>query len=416
MDVPDNYNRHRRNKTWREVHGWSDPEEKQHADLRGKRKRNREPGRFGKVNWDAYQHDQLYDMIHRADLGEMSTRASQWSSLANKIEGTTADVQRVMERVMGAWHGQAAVNSATSNTRLMRWAGTASQTASTIAEGMATYTDAVDRAQSRMPEPGFASAERNFRNGYTVTGTGGPSTAVLVQQLLSDGMVSHEQARARKAEAVQVMETYEGQSKDVHDTMPHFSDATPTTDQGVGPWSGSPSDPSPVPTPGPGPQQVPPVSGQFPGTGGNSTTSPSGFVDPAFASPGASGNGPGGTGYGGGLGSLGSGGSDIVRNTPGYGGGAGGFGGFGGPGGAAGPGGPGGLAGAGAVPGGGRGPMGAGGVLGGARGAGGTGGFGGMPVGQGAQGDEDSEHRNKYDEGMDFLDDLPPAYPPVFGA
>jgi hypothetical protein len=52
----------------------------------------------------------------------------------------------------------------------------------------------------------------------------------------------------------------------------------------------------------------------------------------------------------------------------------------------------------------------------GARGAGGPGAFGGMPFGHGAQGDEDKEHRNKYDQGVDFLDDLPPAYPSVFGA
>jgi hypothetical protein len=38
-----------------------------------------------------------------------------------------------------------------------------------------------------------------------------------------------------------------------------------------------------------------------------------------------------------------------------------------------------------------------------------------MPFGH-AQDEEDKVHRNKYDEGIDFLDDLPPAYPPVFGA
>ena len=246
MDVPDDYNRDRRHETWREVHGWSKRAKKRRDDLREKRKRNREPGRFGKVNWDAYQHDQLFDMIMRANVGDMSSRAVQWSTLAGKIEATTSEVQRVMERLMGAWHGQAAVNSAASNTRLMQWAGTASQTASKIAEGMSSYTDAVGRAQSRMPDPAFATAERNFRDGYTVTSTGGPSTAVLLQQLLSDGMVSHEQARARKAEAVQVMEAYEEQSKDVHDTMPHFSDAAPTTNQGVEPWP-----PTPNPTPNP---------------------------------------------------------------------------------------------------------------------------------------------------------------------
>ena len=400
MHVPDDYDRDRRNQTWREVHGWSERARKRRDGLRKKRRRNREPGRFGKVNWEAYQHDQLFDMIHRANVGEMASRAGQWNSLAAKIEATTGDVQRVMERVMGAWHGQAAVNSAASSSRLMQWAGTASQTAGRIAQGMSSYAEAVDRAQARMPQPGFATAERNFRDGYTVVGTGGPSTAVLLKELLSDGLVSHEEARSRKAEAVQVMEAYEAQSKAVHDTMPHFSDATPTTNQGVDdgatgrPWA---DDPAPGPTSRSAPGTLSP-SESLPG---NASTSASSFADPAPAggrgtpggAPGAFG-GPGGAGGLGGLGSLGSGGSDVIRNSPGFG--------------------VGGLAGAGPVPG--RGAAGAGGLVGGARGAGGAGAFGGMPVGHGAQGEEDKEHRNKYDEGMDFFDDLPPAYPSVFGA
>jgi uncharacterized protein YukE len=388
MDVPEGYDRDRRNQTWREVNGWSARAKKDRQKTTKARNRNREPGRFGKVNWDAYQHDQLYDMIMKANLGDMSTRAGQWSALAGKIESTTGDVQRVMERVMGAWRGEAAVRSASSNSKLMQWAGDASQTANTVAAGMSTYTDAVARAQTHMPDPAFADAERNFRNGYTVTGTGGPSTAVLLNQLLSDGMVSHENARARKAEAVHVMETYESQSKDVHDSMPHFSDAGKTTSDQPG-WTSRPDQTYTQPV-GPGTPPPPPApSGTV--TDPGSSTSAAGFVDPLLST---STGGPGGPGYGGGLGSLGSGGSDLVRNSPGFGG-------------------PGGMAGVGPMAG--RGPVGAGGVLGGAR-AGAQGGFGGMPMGQGAQGEEDKEHKNKYDDGLDFLDDLPPAYPPVFGA
>ncbi len=397
MHVPDDYDRDRRNQTWREVHGWSEKARKRRADLRKKRRRNREPGRFGKVNWEAYQHDQLFDMIHRANVGEMASRANQWNSLAAKIEATTADVQRVMERVMGAWHGQAAVSSAASSSRLMQWAGTASQTAGLIAQGMSSYAEAVDRAQARMPEPGFATAERNFRDGYTVVGTGGPSTAVLLKELLSDGLVSHEEARSRKAEAVQVMEAYESQSKDVHDTMPHFSDATPTTNQGVDDGAtGTPWQDDPAPNHNP-PQTTPGTPSPSGAVPGNASTSASSFADPSLGGGRGTAGGTPGTfgGPGGGLGSLGSGGSDGIRNSPGFGG-------------------AGGLAGVGPVPG--RGPGGAGGVLGGARGAGGAGAFGGMPVGHGAQGEEDKEHRNKYDQGMDFFDDLPPAYPSVFGA
>jgi uncharacterized protein YukE len=397
---------HGRNKTWREVHGWSDKAKNERERTTKTRERNREPGRFGKVNWNAYQHDQLYDMIKSADPGAMYERAGQWQSLATRIEDTTGKVQQAMQRVMGAWQGQAAVSSAESNTKLMTWAGDASQTANQVAQGMVTYTEAVERAQKHMPEPAFATAERNFRHGYTVVGTGGPSTAVLLKQLTSDGMVSFEQARARKAEAVHVMETYEAQSKDVHDTMPHFTDATPVT-------SDVPD--RPAGSPGTFDQSRPPGSGRDGGNGSGvgggsgvgvgvggagvgSSTSAAGFTSPGIGGPGGAGGGGlpgGGTSFGsgglpGGLGSLGSGGSDVIRNSPGFGG----------------------LAGVGGVPVAGRGAFGA--VAAGGRGAG-TGAFGGMPVGH-AQGDEDKEHKNKYDLGIDFLDDLPPAYPPVFGA
>jgi uncharacterized protein YukE len=406
MTVPD-YDPHRLNKTWREMHPYSARARKKADKTTKVRQRNNDPRRFGKVNWDAYQHDQLYDMIMKANPGTMSTMATKWSEIAGRIESTTGEVQRVMERVMGAWRGEAAVRSAASNSRLMQWAGDASQAVNTVAGGLASYTDAVGNAQSRMPEPGFADAERNFRNGYTVTGTGGPSTAVLLKELLSDGLVSHEGARARKAEAVHVMETYESQSKGVHDSMPTIPRANGTTTPDQPTWTPGPDDTTTATPPGgrpggPGaPAPIPPTtSGTVPDPGG--TTSAAGFADPLLSTsaggPGGSGGGPGSTGFGGGPGSLGSGGSDIVRSSPG----------FGGPGNMTGVG-PMGGRGAGVGPGG---VLGAGGARAGAPGSG----FGGMPMGQSASGDEDKEHKNKYDEGMDFLDDLPPAYPSVFGA
>lgn len=383
MAVPD-YDTDRRHKTWREVHGWTDKEIDAAQKRKERKRRNRKAGYFGKINWEAYQHDQLYDMIMKANLGEMSNRAVQWNTLAGRIEATTGDVQRVMERLMGTWRGSASVSSATANSRLMQWAGDASHTATKIASGMSDYTDAVGQAQTHMPPPAFASAERNFRNGYTVAGTGGPSTAVLLKQLLSDGMVSHEEAKARKAEAVAVMEAYESQSKDVHDSMPHFNDPEPTTTP-----PGAAPPPSPPVAP-PGAPDSPPWTGTPPVSGGpqaDTGTTAAAAVDVPRAAPGV----PGLSGGPGGLGGVG----DVSRGGP------------------AAPG-AGGLAGLGGIPARGPGSLGSGGVPG-ARGAG-AGAFGGMPLGHGAGGEDDKEHKNKYDEGLDLFDDLPPAYPPVFGA
>ncbi|HWM06460.1 MAG TPA: PPE domain-containing protein [Actinophytocola sp.] len=398
MDVPKGYDRDRLRQTWREEHGYSKKARKRAKNRTDERKANRKARRFGKVNWDAYQHEQLYDMIHKANPGQMYQRADQWNALAGRIEETTGKVQGVVEAVMRSWQGQAAVNAADANSRLMRWASTASHTANLVATGMSNYTEAVESAKRRMPKPGFATAERNFRDGYTVTLTGGPSDAVFLKELLSDGMVSHEEARARKAEAVEVMSSYETRSKDVHDTTPEFERAGATTKEPPVSPVGTPT-PTPLPPPTGGTEQptFPPTGSDVPGA--NASTTAAGFAEP-LPGTGPGGGGPQSTGFGGGVGSLNGSGADSVRGG-GLGSGAGvGAGGLAGRG-------PGGMM-PGAVPGG------VGGAAG-ARGAG-AGAFGGMPFGGGANGEEDKEHKNKYDEGLDFFDDLPPAYPPVFGA
>ncbi|OLF17384.1 WXG100 family type VII secretion target, partial [Actinophytocola xanthii] len=330
------YDRDRRRRTWNESHPPAGRARERSERRRRERRRNRAQSRFGKVNWDAYQHDHLYDMIMQAKPEQMYARASEWSALAGRIEDTTGRVQQVVERVMGSWRGQAAVNAAGANTRLLQWAGTASHTAGRIAEKMADYTEAVEAAQRRMPEPVFATAERNFRNGYTVTTNGGPSDAVFLRALLTDGMASHEQARARKAEAVAVMEAYESRSKEVHDSIPQFTDGDTGIEPGAA-WTPRPAEVD---------QGAPPAGGPDGSAGGGSPsgagggpggvpiggTSTAGFVDPTLGGgPGPGGSGPGGglggPGFGGGPGSL-NGGGDTLRGGTGAGGGfgAGGFG------------------------------------------------------------------------------------------
>ncbi|HEY7597903.1 MAG TPA: PPE domain-containing protein [Actinophytocola sp.] len=418
--APDDYNRDRMHKTFGEKHHLTDEQKAERHHHTTTKRKNRLPGHFGKANWKVYQHYELYNMIMKAKPHQMYVRAEKWKDLSGKIENTTAEIQSIMEQALGVWQGPASVSAGASTTRLMQWASDASHTAGTVAANMSQYTDAVQQAQRNMPPPGFATAEERFRDGYTVMTTGGPADAIMLKALTTDALVSHQEARARKEEAVAVMEAYEAESKDVHTRMPHFTDSDGTKPQQawVPPASpGGVSDGGGGAGFGPGSAGFPPagsgVSGSSPS--GNGSTSAQGFVDP-FA-PG--GTGPGGNGlngptsFGGGPGSL-NGGADALRGGSGFGTGF--------PGGAAAAGGAGAAAemGAGALA-----ARGAGGVLGagpggvvpGAAGArGGAGAFGGMPLGHGANGEEDGEHTNKYDEGLDLFDDLPPAYPPVFGA
>lgn len=386
------------------------------AKARNKRRRNERfavKAAFHGINWNAYTHHGLYDMIMTANPKAMGQRAQAWSELAREIERTTGEVQRSVDRLLKTWRGAAAVSAAGSNTELAGWADEMSHRTTGIAAGLVQYTEAVEEAQKRMPPPEFASAEKLLRQGYDVIATGGPSSAYLVQALVDDQKPDADKANAAKAEAVRVMQTYGTQSQQVHDEMPYFYEAPPTANgapdsepigggDGGGGDTGGGTSPRPLPAqPGPG------VLGDTDGDGIPDSTTAESFT-PGTSGPG----GPGGPGYGGGTGygglpggGYGSGG-DATRGGPG------GLG-FGGGGGGA----------AGAAPLAARGAGGAGGPgaagLAGARGGGALGGAGGMypgMAGAGMPGEEDKEHTNKYDNGLDLFDDLPPAYPPVFGA
>jgi uncharacterized protein YukE len=388
-----------RDRTWQEMNGVT-RDRQQAAGKRGAIKHhNRDIAMHERVNWDVYQHDQLYDMIWSADPATMNHQVRQWHQVAGKIESVTSDVQKTMQALMNNWRGTAAVSAAASNTKLTQWAGDASHTATQIAAGLADYTEAVQYAQHNMPEPAFADAERNFKAGYTVVGTGGASTSVLLRALLSDHLASHEEAQNGKAEAVRVMRNYETQSREAHDALPEFGDSPAMP----------PQPPPDSPRPAPPQPPFPVTGGQNGGTGQSTAVDPNGsaasttaasYVDPALASPGGyPGDGYTSGGYpsgGAGYGSAGGPGG-VLRGDPGAGAGA-------------------------------AGPLAAraGGIaaesagLAGLRGtSGGAGGAGGMyppMAGAGARGDDDGEHTNKYDDGLDLFDDLPPAYPPVFGA
>jgi uncharacterized protein YukE len=393
---------HGKDKTWGEMHHLTRDQRDRRNKITDTKHDNRRDALHKKINWDVYQHDQLYDMIMSADLEAMSHRSAEWRGLAGDIASTTGEVQRIVGDLMHDWQGMAAISAADYHTRLTQWAGDASHTATQIAAGMADYTDAVEHAQRTMPKPAFDGALHNFKAGYSVVGTGGPSTAILLRTLLQDQRVSHEKAVQDKAEAVRVMTTYEDRSRDVHDSLPRFSGTTATLpDQPAAftpthttnPGNPNPNKPDPnIPNPD-NPNLDDPNSNQLASANPNQTSA-AGFVTPDAGASGPYGDGTTGGFGAGGSGIPGSGtgsgrGADLAR------GGSAGLGagassatelaarGFGTP---------------------------------GTPGAAGMGGLYPPMAGTRAGGEDDGEHTNKYDDGLDLFDDLPPAYPPVFGA
>ena len=397
--------RERKGGYWSDFHNHTPARRRQDRKRLQQRRENRKPENFGKINWRAYTHRQLWDMVKSADAARMTTRTYEWKRLADDIDQATADVRKIVQNLALSWRGPSAAAAAESVTRLTQWGADASQRAFQVGGGLDVYTSVVTEAAQAMPVPVHPDAEKWFRDGYDVTALDGPQGAYMLDQLLDDHMPSKKEQQVAMDQAVRVMEQYESASHGLVPTLPVF-------EQAPGVAHASPEQLPPVvplPWQGPVPGATPPpvVPGdpslREPGVRPDGTTTaasvgapttggPGGFGSPVgFGSPAAYGPGGGGS-FGPGAGF-------------GPGGGGGGQGGFG-------PVGPGGASGVlGAVPGGAAARGGVGPVVGG----GGPQGFGMYPPMAPGNREEDAEHRNRYDQGLDLLDDLPPAFPPVLG-
>ncbi|MFJ7214828.1 PPE domain-containing protein [Amycolatopsis sp. NPDC098790] len=373
---------------------------------RAKTRNNRE-ATFGKINWNAYEHRELWDMVQSAVPAKLGEHAAWWQEVATGVRNATEEVSALVRKLRESWQGPSADQAAASVDRLTGWATTVGENAQRVGSGLDSYTSVVSEARRRMPEPVHYWAERWFRQGYAVKRLDGPEGTYMLDQLLDDKLPTKQEADAAKAEAVRVMEQYESASHDVrHRLPPEFDTAPPVT---AGPGGTTPLPPAPPPGPPapPGPP-VPPApggpgepgpgphdgSGHEPGTGPDDSTSTASALPPVFTGAGVPGALDGVIGAAG-PGSPAAGYGFPVAGTPGS--GAPGLG-------------EGGRAGAGRF---GAGTTGFG--PGGTGGRGTAGGYGMYPPGQQTRREEDTEHRDKYAKGYDLLDDLPPAYPPVFG-
>lgn len=362
---------------------------------REKTANNREAA-FGRIHWDSYDHRELWDMIHSAETPKLGEQAHRWGELAQGVDTATEDVHTTVQKLLLSWRGPSAAQAADSVQRLTGWASTAGENAWHIGDGLDTYTAAIDEAQRKMPEPVHYWAERWFRQGYAVKRLDGPEGTYMLDELLDDKLPTKKQADQAKAEAVRVMEQYEGASHDVRHRLPPMFDAAPQVS--------APS--ADVVTPRAPHAPVPPVVPEPPLVDGpdelpDDSTSTASALPPTLT----------GAGLPGGL--------DGVIGTGSSSGPGGGFPGIAGIPGAAASGA--GASGAGTIGEGGRagagrfGTSAAGFGPGASAGRGAGAGYGMYPPGQGTRREDDTEHRDKYADGYDLLDDLPPAYPPVFG-
>ncbi|KDN22062.1 PPE domain-containing protein [Amycolatopsis rifamycinica] len=383
---------------------------------------NNREATFGRINWDSYEHRELWDMVQSAVPAKLDQHAAWWKEVAAGVSSATEEVSALVRKLRESWQGPSADQAAESVDRLTGWAATVGENAHRVGAGLDTYTSVVSEARQRMPEPVHYWAERWFRQGYAVKRLDGPEGTYMLDQLLDDKLPTKKEADDAKAAAVRVMEQYESASHDVrHRLPPEFDTAPPVTTGGPAPRPPVvrtppappvPGDPAPpAPPDGGSPEPSPPGGGVHDEPGDSTATASA--LPPTFTGAGVPGAldgvigaaGPGspsglGAGAGSGFGpGFGPGfGGVPVAGTPGS-----------GTPGSATPG-EGGRAGAGRF-----GPGAPGFGPGGPGGRGTAGGYGMYPQGQGTRREEDTEHRDKYAKGYDLLDDLPPAYPPVFG-
>lgn len=377
------YEKHRKHRLWSEDHPPTAAQRRVLRRTKLAQRANMKDTSFGKINWNAWAHTTLYDMIMTADPVAMGASAHQWGKLAYDVDSATSAVHKTVQKLLLSWRGGAAGNAAQSASKLTSWGAGASETMRTVGDKLDHYTSAVETAKHKMPEPVFYTAENQFRDGYDLNAASGPSGAVMVDQLLDDHLPAKRAASHAKAEAVRVMEGYETSSKGVHDKLPHFTEAPAVTN--VDPDGRSRSDSrgsrdssgysdAAVTTASSAPAGG---AGLLPGMSGPGGTA---------GMPGSLGAGPGGAlGAGAGAGSGGALPGGLLGGSVGAGGAA-------------------------------AGAAGAAGVAAGARGGSPmSGGF--FPPMAGQRGDGSDDHQNRYTKGssFDFLEDLPDAYPPVLG-
>lgn len=395
----------------------------------------------GTYAWDAYLHQELYDMVKTNAKGPAAATETDaaWTAFTERMTASRDRVEQLLADAGVVWQGQAADSMKGGVSPLAAWADEAATAGQASQASVQQYVETFSRASNGMPEPVVVPSKET--NGVPTNFTG-----LLAGQTDEDPI--EQEAQTAKQKAVDQMTAYNFGGKDAAETVGKFSepvsvnintqqmsdpggeaggmiDSSDYADDASGgdkSDSGGPGASSPYPgTSGP-PSGYQPPPGADSGTSSSQSTPPavaphlpttqlppggqtaapshpfapvSGVLGPVGGSPGS--GSPGG-GRGGGVGGGG-------RGAPGY-----GAPGTGERGPAAGPGRGGPMAGEpaaarGGTPAGGRpGQPGAGGAMGGA--------------GAGRGGEEDKEHtapqylRDYHDE---FWDNTPPVAPPVIG-
>ncbi len=160
----------------------------------------------GGTNWNAYTHEQLYNMLWQdADVGEVSTVAAEWGRHSTALTGYADALRREADGLRANWQGRAADLAADRLAELSDRIWNAGARAGTVQKAAADAGDALAVARNTMPPP--PPDPMTLATSAVGAGPLHPLQAVLVggARIFTADAV----AGMSKAEAVRVMQTYE---------------------------------------------------------------------------------------------------------------------------------------------------------------------------------------------------------------
>jgi hypothetical protein len=178
----------------------------------------------GGTNWNAYSHEQLFDMLWQdADVGDVGTVAAEWGRHSSELNGYADALRREAAALRENWQGRAADLAADRLAELSDKIWNAGARAGTVQKAASDAGDALATARNTMPPP--PPDPMTLMTSSVGAGPLPPLSAVLVggARLFTADAV----AGASKAEAVRVMRRYESSLLDSsHQVAPAQPDAT----------------------------------------------------------------------------------------------------------------------------------------------------------------------------------------------
>lgn len=178
----------------------------------------------GASNWNAYSHQQLYDMLWQdADVGDVGTVAAEWGRHSSALTEYADALRSQGDALRSNWQGRAADSAADRLAELSDKIWNAGARASTVQKAASDAGDALAVARNTMPPP--PADPMTLASSAVGAGPLPPLSAILVggARIFTADAVSG----MSKAEAVRVMQRYESSLRaSSHQVVPARPDAT----------------------------------------------------------------------------------------------------------------------------------------------------------------------------------------------